>query len=90
MLRGLSQLIIFADDMAAAKRWYAELLGMEPYFERFGPDGSLGYMEFRVGDYQHELGVIDRRYAPHGATSPAVVAAQVGNLTADELKRGHG
>jgi hypothetical protein len=37
---------------------------MEPYFERFGPDGSLGYMEFRVGDYQHELGVIDRRYAP--------------------------
>jgi predicted enzyme related to lactoylglutathione lyase len=75
MLRGLSQLIIFADDMAAAKRWYAELLGMEPYFERFGPDGSLGYMEFRVGDYQHELGVIDRRYAPHGATSPAGAVA---------------
>jgi catechol 2,3-dioxygenase-like lactoylglutathione lyase family enzyme len=64
MLRGLSQLIFFAEDMKAARRWYTELLGMEPYFERVGPDGSLAYMEFRVGDYQHELGLIDRKYAP--------------------------
>src|SRR5829696_6757446 len=61
MLRGFSQLIFFADDMAAARRWYTELLGMEPYFERLGPDGRLAYMEFRVGDYQHELGLIDPR-----------------------------
>jgi len=47
-----------SDDLDAAKRWYAELLGIDAYFER--PD----YCEFRVGDYQHELGVIDRRYAP--------------------------
>ena len=26
-----------------------------------------GYIEFRIGDYQHELGIIDRRYAPAGA-----------------------
>jgi predicted enzyme related to lactoylglutathione lyase len=25
-----------------------------------------GYSEFRVGDYQHELGIIDGRYAPGG------------------------
>jgi predicted enzyme related to lactoylglutathione lyase len=75
MLRGLSQVIFFADDMAAAKRWYTELLGMEPYFERVGPDGSLGYIEFRVGDYQHELGIVDRRFAPHGATAPAGAVA---------------
>ncbi|HEV2712474.1 MAG TPA: hypothetical protein VGU26_05190 [Gaiellaceae bacterium] len=25
-----------------------------------------GYAEFRVGDYQRELGIIDRRYAPAG------------------------
>jgi predicted enzyme related to lactoylglutathione lyase len=75
-VRGLSQVIFFADDMAAAKQWYTELLGMEPYFERFGPDGSLAYMEFRVGDYQHELGLIDRRYAPHGpAGGPAGAVA---------------
>ena len=40
MLRGLAQLIFFADDVAAAKRWYSELLGMEPDFERSGPDGG--------------------------------------------------
>lgn len=26
-----------------------------------------GYIEFRVGDYQHELGIIDSNYAPQGA-----------------------
>jgi hypothetical protein len=61
--------------MAAARRWYSELVGMEPYFVRFGPDGSLAYMEFRVGDYQHEFGLIDRRYAPHGARGPAGAVA---------------
>ena len=31
-----------------------------------------GYTEFRLGDYQHELGLIDSRYAPNGsATGPA-------------------
>jgi catechol 2,3-dioxygenase-like lactoylglutathione lyase family enzyme len=58
MLRGLTTVSFFADDLAAARKWYSDLLGMEPYFER------PGYFEFRVGDYQHELGVIDSRYAP--------------------------
>lgn len=41
-------------------------MGIEPYFER------PGYCEFRVGDYQDELGLIDRRYAPAGsAIGPA-------------------
>ena len=31
---------------------------MEPYFQR------PGYVEFRVGDYQHELGIIDSKYVP--------------------------
>ena len=33
-------------------------MGIEPYFER------PGYCEFRVGDYPHEMGLIDSRYAP--------------------------
>jgi predicted enzyme related to lactoylglutathione lyase len=48
-------------------------LGIEPYFNR------AEYIEFRLGDYQHELGILDRRYstaegpagprpAPAGAT----------------------
>ena len=44
------------------------MLGIEPYFERPGAQGPA-YYEFRVGDYQHELGLIDRRYAPAGATT---------------------
>jgi len=65
MLRGFALVSYWADDLEAAKEWYAELLGIEPYFER------PGYYEFRVGDYQHELGLIDSRYAPEGsATGP--------------------
>jgi predicted enzyme related to lactoylglutathione lyase len=66
MLRGLATISFFTDDMAAAKAWYTELLGVEPYFER-PVGGPPAYIEFRFGDYQHELGIIDRRYAPHGS-----------------------
>ncbi len=66
MLRGFATISYWADDIEAAKRWYTDLLGIAPYFER------PGYCEFRVGDYQDELGLIDRRYAPAGsATGPA-------------------
>jgi predicted enzyme related to lactoylglutathione lyase len=69
MLRGLTNVSFWADDVDAAMRWYAELLGVEPYFERPGPDGRLGYAEFRVGDYQDELGLVDRRWAPSDAAT---------------------
>jgi predicted enzyme related to lactoylglutathione lyase len=57
-LRGLATVSFFAADHAAAKKWYTEFLGIAPYFNR------PGYCEFRLGDYQHELGLIDRAYAP--------------------------
>jgi catechol 2,3-dioxygenase-like lactoylglutathione lyase family enzyme len=34
MLRGLTTVNFWAADMAAAKKWYTELLGFGPYFER--------------------------------------------------------
>lgn len=68
-LRGPATINIWADDVAAAAGWYAELLGIEPYFERSGPDGHPAYIEFRIGDAQTELGIIDRRYAPPGDTT---------------------
>src|SRR5690242_8732758 len=49
-LRGLTTINYWAADLEAAKQWYAELLGIEPYFH------VPGYYEFRIGDYQHELG----------------------------------
>jgi predicted enzyme related to lactoylglutathione lyase len=57
-LRGLSTVSFFAVDHVAARKWYTDFLGLEPYFER------PGYCEFRLGDYQHELGLIDTQYAP--------------------------
>jgi predicted enzyme related to lactoylglutathione lyase len=57
-LRGLSTVSFYADDHEKAKTWYTEILGMEPYFN------VPGYSEFRLGDFQHELGIIDRKYAP--------------------------
>lgn len=68
-LRGFATISYWADDMEAAKAWYSELLDVAPYFERSGPDGQLAYAEFRIGDYQHELGLIDRRFAPERATA---------------------
>lgn len=68
MLRGLTTVSFWADDVGVAKKWYSELLGIEPYFER--PDSeNPAYIEFRLGDYQHELGIIDRTYAPKSAAS---------------------
>lgn len=67
-LRGMATVSFWADDLAAAKKWYTELLGIEPYFVR-PESGPPAYVEFRLGDYQHELGLIDRRYGPKGAAT---------------------
>jgi predicted enzyme related to lactoylglutathione lyase len=56
MLRGLTTVAYTADDLEAAAKWYGELLDTTPYFRR------REYIEFRIGDYQHELGILDRRY----------------------------
>ncbi|NBE95257.1 VOC family protein [Nonomuraea sp. KC401] len=68
MLRGFATISYWADDMEAATRWYAELLKVEPYFAR-PIEGPPDYVEFRIGDSQDELGLIDRRFAPVGAAS---------------------
>src|SRR5687768_9305663 len=66
ILRGMATVNFFAADMKAARDWYTQLLGVEAYFQR--PDAeNPAYIEFRIGDYQHELGIIDRKYAPKSA-----------------------
>ena len=75
-LRGLATVSFYAADIKAAKKWYSELLGKEPYFQR--PDSeNPAYIEFRLGDYQHELGIIDNRYAPKGAAVASLGGAVV-------------
>lgn len=61
MLRGFATLNFWATDLEAAKAWYTEFLGVEPYYQ------VPGYVEFRLGDYEHEFGLIDSRYAPEGS-----------------------
>ena len=63
MLRGFATISFWANDLEAARNWYTELLGVEPYFAR------PGYYEFRLGDSQDELGLIDSRYAPGGPST---------------------
>src|SRR5262249_55340927 len=53
MLRGLTTVNYLDDDVAAAADWYTELLGAGPYFSR-PAGGTPAYVEFRIGDYQHE------------------------------------
>ncbi|MDT7790031.1 MAG: hypothetical protein QOF58_8450 [Pseudonocardiales bacterium] len=62
MLRGMSTVTYYADDVAEARAWYTAFLGVEAYFERNSPDGTLGYVEFRIGDYQAELGLVQRQF----------------------------
>ncbi|MDQ0896033.1 VOC family protein [Agromyces ramosus] len=64
MLRGFATISYYADDLEAASAWYTDVLGIEPYYVR------PGYIEFRVGDYEHELGIIDAQYRPAAPESP--------------------
>ena len=72
MLRGMATVSYFAADLPAAGRWYTELLGVEPYFEVPG-----AYLEFRVGDYQHELGLINSKFAPAGTSTDPAPAGEI-------------
>jgi predicted enzyme related to lactoylglutathione lyase/uncharacterized damage-inducible protein DinB len=60
--RGVSTVRLHAADLPAARAWYAELLGAEPYFARDE------YVEWRIGPHDHELGILDVRYAAAPAT----------------------
>jgi predicted enzyme related to lactoylglutathione lyase len=56
-LQGLRTVIYHAPDLAAAKTWYAKVLGFEPYFDQ------PFYVGFNVGGY--ELGL-----DPDAASTP--------------------
>lgn len=71
MLRGMATVSYWASDLEAARAWYTTLLGIEPYLERPGGGEPAAYVEFRIGDHQHELGLVDTRYAPDGAPAAA-------------------
>jgi predicted enzyme related to lactoylglutathione lyase/uncharacterized damage-inducible protein DinB len=59
---GVSTVRLHAADLPAATQWYADLLGAAPYFVRDE------YVEWRVGAHDHELGILDLKYAPGRST----------------------
>lgn len=77
-VRGLATINFYATDHAGAKKWYSELFGIEPYFN------VPGYFEFRLGDYQQELGIIDGNYAPNGV--PETATGQIAHWHVDDLQ----
>ena len=62
-LRGLATVSFFADNLQEAKKWYTEFLGIDPYYI-FPDKENPAYIEFRIGDFEHELGIIDKKYHP--------------------------
>lgn len=84
MLRGFTTVNYWAVDVEAARDWYAQVLEIEPYFQR-PEEGPPAYVEFRVGPDEDELGLIDRRYAPPGASADpggAIIHWQVDDVSA--------
>jgi predicted enzyme related to lactoylglutathione lyase len=82
---GVSTVRLHAADLTAARSWYADLLGAEPYFLRDE------YVEWRVGPHDHELGILDLRYAPQHEQGGTVTYWQVDDVDAaqaDLLARG--
>jgi len=73
---GVSTVRLHADDLPAARAWYADLLGADPYFAR------EEYVEWRVGPHDHELGILDRRFAPDHAAGGCVTYWQVDDVDA--------
>lgn len=81
MLRGLTTVSFTAADVDAAQAWYGMVLGTKAYFVR-AIEGRSAYAEFRIGDYQHELGIIDSRFAQSGPNGGAIVYWHVDDVQA--------
>jgi predicted enzyme related to lactoylglutathione lyase len=82
---GVSTVRLHAADLPGARAWYADLLGVEPYFARDE------YVEWRVGPHDHELGILDRRSAPEHDGVGSVTYWQVEDVEgalADLVSRG--
>ena len=85
MLRGMATVNYWTADLPAARKWYTELLGVEPYFEVPG-----AYLEFRIGDYQHELGLINSNYLPAGTSTDPAPAGEILYWHVDNLQESLG
>lgn len=92
MFRGIATLNFHSADLVSAEQWYSDLLGIDPYFRR-EMEGSPVYLEWRLGDKETELGLIDARFAPSapdvaGGAIAYWAVEDVDAVYADLLSRG--
>src|ERR1700694_5204690 len=64
-LRGMATVNFWADEVSAARDWYEKLFGVKAYFQNPNAEHPA-YVECRIGDYEGEFGIADRKYAPNG------------------------
>ncbi|MDO9454551.1 VOC family protein [Nocardioides sp.] len=88
MLRGLSTITYSADDVTAARDWYADLLGVPAYFDK-QVAGRTAYVEFRIGDHQAELGILDARFVPGGRPATPGTVGVVTYWAVDDVHAAH-
>lgn len=61
MFRGIANVNLIATDMDRAIAWYTDVMGAEPYFVR-PESGTPQYAEWRFGDDEDELALMDARF----------------------------
>ena len=81
ILQGLTTMVLTADDVDAASRWYADLLGITPYY-RSPQTGPCVYTEFRIGPDEDELGIMDRSFM---SPSPTPTASPITYWHTDDI-----
>jgi predicted enzyme related to lactoylglutathione lyase len=80
MILGLRTAIYPAPDLAAAKRWYTELLGVSPYFD------EAFYVGFTVGGF--ELGLLPDAVPGTVGPQPLWGVADIGSVYARLMELG--
>ncbi len=63
MFRGIANVNLVASDMDRAVAWYTDVMDAEPYFVR-PESGTPQYAEWRFGDDEDELALMDARFRP--------------------------
>ena len=63
MFRGTANVNLIASDMNHAVAWYSDVMGTEPYFVR-PESGTPQYAEWRFGDDEDELALMDASFRP--------------------------
>ncbi|MBJ3784288.1 VOC family protein [Devosia sediminis] len=79
-LRGLTTVVFPVTDFDAAKSWYTKVFGIAPYMD------TPAYAEFRVGDYQHEFGLLNVPMSGGFAQAPAAAGGAIVYWHVDDIE----